>query len=160
MRAKFIIFILTILIGYTIVRISFINNNTIYSSFYEISNSNWSVVDTIVFDLKTTVVTNPHNLNLFGKINYDFSYSNLFVFINHYFEKEIIKKDTVLVPLFDSFGKPIQNNIGNTQFFNVDYLNNVNFTEEGVYKIELIHGMRENKLDGVEKIGIKLKKNN
>ena len=60
--------------------------------------------------------------------------------------------------MFDSFGKPIQNNIGNTQFFNVDYLNNVNFTEEGVYKIELIHGMRENKLDGVEKIGIKLKK--
>ena len=47
-------------------------------------------------------------------------------------ENEIIKKDTVLVPLFDSFGKPIQNNIGNTQFFNVDYLNNINFTKEGI----------------------------
>ena len=158
MRAKFIIFILSVLIGYAIVRLSFINNNTIYSSFHEIPNSNWSISDTIVFDLSNTILINPNHINLFGKINYDFSYSNLFVFINHYFENEIIKKDTVLVPLFDSFGKPIQNNIGNTQFFNVDYLNNVNFTEEGVYKIELIHGMRENKLDGVEKIGIKLKK--
>ena len=109
-----------------------------------------------VFDLKSTIVTNPHNINLFGKINFDFSYSNLFLFINYYFENEIIKKDTVLVPLFDSFGKPIQNNIGNTQFFNVDFLNNINFTEEGVYKIQVIHGMRENNLDGVEKIGIKL----
>ena len=158
MRAKFIIFILSILIGYAIVRLSFINNNTIYSSFKDISNSNWSVLDTIDFDLTTTIVKNPHIINLFGKINYDFSYSNLFVFINHYFEKEVIKKDTVLVPLFDSFGNPIQNNIGNTQFFNVDYLNNINFTEEGVYKIQVIHGMRENNLDGVEKIGIKLKK--
>ena len=158
MRAKFIIFILAILIGYAIVRLSFINNNTIYSSFKDISNSNWSVLDTIDFDLTTTIVKNPHIINLFGKINYDFSYSNLFVFINHYFEKEVIKKDTVLVPLFDSFGNPIQNNIGNTQFFNVDYLNNINFTEEGVYKIQVIHGMRENNLDGVEKIGIKLKK--
>ena len=160
MRAKFIIFILAILIGYAIVRLSFFNNKTIYSSFHEISNSNWSTVDTMVFDLKSTIVTNPHNINLFGKINFDFSYSNLFLFINHYFENEIIKKDTVLVPLFDSFGKPIQNNIGNTQFFNVDYLNNINFTEEGIYKIKVIHGMRENNLDGVEKIGIKLKKNN
>ena len=158
MRAKVIIFILAILIGYAIVRLSFINNNTIYSSFHEISNSKWSVVDTLVFDLSTSIVKNPHSINLFGKINYDFSYSNLFVFINHYFEKEIIKKDTILVPLFDSFGKPIQNNIGNTQFFNVDYLNNINFTQEGIYKIKVIHGMRESNLDGVEKIGMKLKK--
>ena len=160
MRAKFIIFILSVLIGFTIVRLSFINNNTIYSSFHEISNSNWYVSDTIVFDLTNTILVNPHYINLFGKINYDFSYSNLFVFINHNFENEIIKKDTVLVPLFDSFGKPIQNNIGNTQFFNIDYLNNINFIEKGIYKIQVIHGMRENNLDSVEKIGIKIKKNN
>ncbi len=158
MRAKVIIFFLALLIGGTIVRLSFINNNTIYSSVHNISKSNWSLTDTIVFDLSKTVIINPQKINLFGKINYDYSYSNLFVFINHYFEKKIIKKDTVLVPLFDSFGRPLQKNIGNTQFFNVDYLNNINFTGEGVYKLQVIHGMRENKLTGVEKIGIKIKK--
>jgi len=96
---------------------------------------------------------------LFGKINQAYSYANLHLFVDVFFENKKIKRDTLNCVLYDSFGFPQQKNIGNTQFFKLDYLNTFNFEADKSYTFKVIHGMRDVNLRGIENIGIKINKN-
>ena len=76
-----VIFFIVIILAFIILRLSFVANTTVYSNFHEINNFEWLVTDTLVFDFSNkNTHLNHYNITLFGKINYDYSYSNLYIF--------------------------------------------------------------------------------
>tara|TARA_Y100000766_G_C18852097_1_gene578701 strand:- start:884 stop:1360 length:477 start_codon:yes stop_codon:yes gene_type:complete len=156
MRARFLIFFIVISLAFLIFKLSFLSNKTIYSDYYNIPNNQWLLKDTLIFNLPMEQQSiNQYNIQLFGKINQDYLYSNLFLFVDLYSENKKIKRDTLSILMYDSFGKPVQKNIGNTQFFNLNYLPTFKINKN--YKLKIVHGMRNDKLNGVESIGLKIK---
>lgn len=159
MRARITIFFIVIILGFMIFRFAFFSNTTEYTNFHTINNSEWLLSDTATFYFSNRNTNlNNHNIVFYGKINQEYSYANLYLFVDVYLEKMRIKRDTLNCVLYDSFGKPKQKNIGNTQFFSIDYVNKFKFETGKDYKFQIIHGMRDLNLSGVEKIGIKINK--
>ena len=160
MRARIAIFFIVIFLGLLILSLSFISNKTVYSSFYKINKYEWLLSDTLVFEYSHKYSNlNNYNIRLFGEVNQEYSYSNLYLFVDIFLENKKIKRDTLNCILYDSFGFPKQKNIGNTQFFKLDYLNKFKFEINRDYKFKIIQGMRDLNLKGVENIGIKINKN-
>jgi len=156
MRARVLIFFIVTILAVLIFKLPFLSNKTMYSDYYNIPNSQWLITDTLVFNLPIEQQSiNQYNIQLFGKINQDYSYSNLFLFVDIYSENKKIKRDTVSILMYDSFGKPEQKNIRNSQFFKLNYLHT--FKSNKNCKFKIIHGMRNEKLNGVESIGLKIK---
>ncbi len=160
MKARVTIFFIVLILGFLIFRLSFISNNRLYSDVHTINKSEWLFSDTLIFEyLHEKPNLNDHNIRFFGKINQAYSYANLYLFIDIFSENTKIIRDTLNCILYDSFGKPKQKNIGNTQFFKLDFLNTFKFETNKKYKFKIIHGMRDLNLMGVENIGIKINKN-
>ena len=124
MRARVTFFFIIVISGFIMVRLVFVLNNTIYSNVQKVNKSEWLLSDTLIFEYSHEKPNiNNHNIRLFGKINQAYSYANLYLFVDVFFENKKIKRDTLNCILYDSFGFPKQKNIGNTQFFKLDYLN-------------------------------------
>tara|TARA_B100001758_G_C18342266_1_gene575001 strand:+ start:537 stop:1019 length:483 start_codon:yes stop_codon:yes gene_type:complete len=160
MKARVTVFLIIVISVFIMFRLFFVLNKTIYSNVQMINNSEWLLSDTLTFEyFNEKPNINHHNIILFGKINQAYSYANLYLFVDVFFENNKIKRDTLNCVLYDSFGFPQQKNIGNTQFFKLDYLNTFNFETNKNYTFKIIHGMRDVNLIGIEKIGIKINKN-
>ena len=160
MRARVIIFFIVIILGFIIFRLSFVFNTTIYSNFHKINEYEWLVEDTITFDfLEKKSNLQDYKITIFGKINQNYQHKNLHLYIDFFLEDEKIKQDSLDVKLYDDFGLPKQKNIGNTLFFEFDYLNKFKFKKNKKYKFQIIHGMRDLNLSGVETLGLKINKN-
>tara|TARA_B100001250_G_C19722342_1_gene754426 strand:+ start:295 stop:777 length:483 start_codon:yes stop_codon:yes gene_type:complete len=160
MRARVVIFFIVIISGLIFLSLSFISNKTVYSNFHKINKYEWLLSDTLVFEYSHKKSNlNNHNIRLFGEINQLYSYSNLYLFVDIFLENKKIKRDTLNCILYDKFGYPKQKNIGNTQFFKLDYLSTFKFEINRDYKFKIVQGMRDLHLKGVENIGIKIKEN-
>ena len=160
MRARVTIFFIVMILGFIIVRLSFSFNTTVYSNFHKINESEWLVEDTMNFDfLDKKLNLKEYKITIFGKINQNYEHKNLHLYIDFFLEDEKIKRDSLDVELYDDFGLPKQKNIGNTLFFQSDYLNNFKFEKNKTYKFKIINGMRDLNLSGVETIGLKINKN-
>jgi len=160
MKARVSIFLIVVVLAFIIFKLSFFLNDTKYSNFHTISNSDWFLKDTLIFDfVNENNDINNHRVTLFGKINQEYSYANLNLFIDLFLENKRIKRDTLNCNLYDNFGFPLQKNIGNNQFFKLEYLNTFKFEINKNYKFRITHGMRDLNLIGVETIGIKINKN-
>lgn len=160
MRARVSIFFIVVILAFIIFKFSFFSNDTKYSNFHTISNSDWLLKDTLIFDfINENNDIDNHGVTIFGKINQEYTYANLILFIDFFSENNRIKRDTLNCNLYDNFGFPQQKNIGNMQFFKLEYLSTFKFEANKNYKFRIIHGMRDSNLIGIETIGIKINEN-
>ena len=58
--------------------------------------------------------------------------------------------------MYDDFGNPLQRNIGNMMFFDINYIDSIILQHNKNYSINIVHGMRDNNLNGVETIGVEI----
>ena len=131
-------------------------SNQVFSKKIDFKPSIWELSDTLNFKFSSPYELN-NNVVLFGKINQDYSFANIYLFIDFFVNDVKIKTDTLNCVLYDSFGNPRHKNIGNIQLFKKDYLNNFNFEKEKQYTFKIVHGMREYRLNGIETIGLNIK---
>tara|TARA_B100001250_G_scaffold323031_1_gene286354 strand:+ start:64 stop:546 length:483 start_codon:yes stop_codon:yes gene_type:complete len=160
MRARVAIFFIVIILGFIIFRLSALFNTNIYSDFHEINHREWLIEDTIIFEfLEKKANLKDYKITIFGKTNQNYEHKNLHLYIDFFVEDKKIKQDTLDVELYDDFGLSKQKNIGNTLFFQFDYLNKFKFEKNKTYKFKIIHGMRDLNLSGVETLGLKINTN-
>tara|TARA_B100001287_G_C22614716_1_gene496951 strand:- start:664 stop:1134 length:471 start_codon:yes stop_codon:yes gene_type:complete len=152
-RLSYIIFLA--LLGFILISLFF--SNKVFSKKFDFKSSTWELNDTLNFKFISKSELNS-NVVLFGKINQDYSFANIYLFAEVFVDNIKIRTDTLNCILYDNFGKPRYNNIGNIQIFKKDYLNNFNFEEEKHYNFKIVHGMRELNLNGIETIGLNIKR--
>jgi len=159
MRARVTIFFLVIILSLLIFTFSFIGNKTVYSVSKKITNSTWNISDTLDFDFsQESKKINNYNLILFGKINQEYQYANLHLFVDVYLENQKIIRDTLNCILYDNFGNAQQKIIGNTLFLKLKYVDKFEFQFDKKYEFKITHGMRDLNLNGVESLGLKVNK--
>ena len=87
-----------------------------------------------------------------------YKYSNLFLFINSYFPEGTYARDTIQLILADQKGKWYGKGFGKIKEYQVMIRQGIVFPVTGIYKIGIEQGMRDNNLQGIEDIGIRIER--
>ncbi|MBK5720398.1 gliding motility lipoprotein GldH [Dysgonomonas sp. Marseille-P4677] len=134
------------------------NNKEIYYHFHELKDAEWAQNDTLQFDIDSTSfgLNKPYSLTIELSNNTSYPYQNIWFFIQENIEHDSIflnkEKEFLLA---DEFGKWQGSGFGSLYQTSLE-LNKIIFKEKRNYQIKLVHGMRDQKLKGIEKVGIRI----
>jgi gliding motility-associated lipoprotein GldH len=130
------------------------SGDRLFEDFKPIETGSWDVSDSISFELNELDLENRTTL-IAVRFNENYSYSNCYIrVIGMDSLNKVIENKLINVPLFDSkSGKPLGKGFGNTytRYDTIPFLLN---TE--TKKVTFVQYMRQNQLNGIEAIGIKI----
>lgn len=93
------------------------------------------------------------------ELNYGngYGYRNLYLFITaEDADRKVIARDTLNCMLADEFGKWLGNGWGSSFQQSFPYKRGVKFDSQGTYSISVSQGMREDIIEGIERIGVRI----
>jgi len=129
----------------------------VYYQFHELKSHNWSKNDTISFDIDSASIrlNVPLIIQLDLVNNSDYPYQNIWLYIYDNFSDSILIKNEKQYEVADKTGKWLGSGFGSLYQLTVDY-KTIIFTEKRNYQVKVVQGMRDEPLNGIEKIGLKL----
>ena len=132
--------------------------NVIYSEFQPVQDKLWDKQNEYYFNFEVKDISVPYNISLQLRNNEMYPYQNIWILYEESaHSKEFTIKDTIEYALADNFGKWTGNGI--TLFQNrIPLKSHYIFPDTGRYTINVRHGMRDNKLKGIENIGLFIEK--
>ena len=129
--------------------------NTVYSEFQPVQHKLWDKNNEYFFNFEITDVSVPYNVSLQLRNNDMYPYQNIWLLFEESQPTKITTKDTIEFMLADDFGKWKGNGI--TLYQNrIPVKNHYIFPDTGKYTINIRHGMRDDKLKGIENIGVNI----
>ncbi len=131
-------------------------NNNIYEKNKEISEGVWNIKDAKKFDVNITDTASLYNFYINLRNTTDYSYCNIFLFLNTLYPDGKVVRDTVECFLADSKGKWNGKGIGKIKDNQFLLKPNLKFPRKGTYSFIFEQGMREENLKGIIDIGIKI----
>lgn len=134
------------------------DKNQVFEKYEKIPQSGWHKDSTIVFSVPVTDTLQNHNLLLNIRNDIKYNYSNLWLFIEINQPGEIAVTDTFEVMLANSAGKWLGDGFGGIKTRQIPYRSSVYFPVSGDYKISIQHGMRDETLDAITNVGIRVEK--
>jgi len=127
--------------------------NVVYSEFQPIKDRLWDKNDEYFFNFEIKDITVPYNVSLQLRNNDMYPYQNIWMLYEESQSAEKTVKDTIEFLLADDFGKWKGNGISLYQN-RIPVKNGYIFPDTGKYTISIRHGMRDDKLKGIENIGL------
>ena len=128
-------------------------NNTVYSEFQPIKDRLWDKNNEYFFNFEITDISVPYNVSLQLRNNDNYPYQNIWILFEESKPAGYSVKDTIEYLLADDFGKWKGNGI--TLYQNrIPIKTRYFFPDTGKYTINIRHGMRDDKLKGIENIGL------
>lgn len=134
------------------------NKQTIFSEQKDLSQKGWDKNTAIGFDIDINDTISSYDILVTLRNNETYPNQNLWLFIEEIKPDSVIKKDTVQCFLVDNQGYWIGTGIGSLHYISVFYKQNIQFKQKGTYHYNIKHGMRYDLLEGLNDIGIKIKK--
>ena len=136
------------------------NHQEIYYNFHELKNSEWAQNDTLFFEIDSTLfeLNKPYRMSIEVTNNVNYPYQNIWFFVQTNLESDSIfgnvSKEYLLA---DKFGK--WNGAGFGSLYQLSLpMDDVVFKEKRNYRIKIEHGMQDEPLIGIEKLGVKISK--
>ena len=126
---------------------------------HSLSKDQWNYNDRIIFTHNIDDIENTYRMSLFFRNTMNYSFQNIYLLIETHFEDQIISVDTLQYLITDKYGRWYGRGFGNTRDNYFMFEENKKFNLSGEYRFKLEHGMRQNPLKGVNKIGFKIEKN-
>ncbi|WPR75815.1 gliding motility lipoprotein GldH [Algoriphagus sp. NG3] len=147
-KVKHCLFILLILVFQAC------SDGRVYEDFHNMPNHSWSVADSLVFELEDVQLINTPNL-IAVKFNEDYAFSNCYLrIISKDSSGVILDNKLVNIKLFDQkSGEPLGKGFGNsyTRYDTLPF-----FFPQNTKSVTLLQYMRQDRLPGVEAVGIKI----
>ncbi|WBL43755.1 gliding motility lipoprotein GldH [Algoriphagus halophytocola] len=137
-----------------LVGITSCTDERIYEDFQTIPSQNWGIQDSLTFDLGETKLTNSPNL-IAVKYNEDYAFTNCYLrIISRDSSQVILENKLVNLILFDpKSGEPLGEGFGSvyTRYDTLPFQLN-----PATKTVTLLQYMRQDKLPGVEAVGLKI----
>ncbi len=129
-----------------------------YYKFVSIPHNEWNKNEEVSFTLDSSFINSKNRYALSIEIvhNIDYPYKNLFLCIDHTLQDSIALCDTLEYVLVDDFGKWKGRGNGATRQLSVLYKTNLRIDTTLHNEINIRHAMKDLKLKGIEKIGLKV----
>ena len=135
------------------------NENTVYHSYQSLPNEGWGKSDTLSFQCPVTDSI-PGTLRLFAEVRNrsEYPYRNLYLFIHeNLLDSTVWRTDTIAVNLADSTGRWTGNGWGSI-YQTAVFVKSVRPLHPGNYTVKIVHGMQDEKLTGLNDVGIRIEK--
>jgi gliding motility-associated lipoprotein GldH len=135
------------------------DKNEAYHQFQDIKNASWSKTDSANFLIDTTsfLPGNVYDIDLEIVNNTQFHYQNLWLFVRSNIENEkVFRQDTIQIKLADIYGKWLGSGFGSYYQTATSFRRRVVFSQRRNYTIQVIQGMRDEPLTGIEKVGFRI----
>ena len=136
------------------------DKNEVYYSYHELKNGEWSKFDTLKFDIDSSLVAPNANYKITVElsINNNYSYRNIWLYAQDNISDSTFLNYSQQYTLADEYGKWYGSGFGAIYQISLNYKHAVRFNEKRDYCIKLLHGMRDEPLKNIEKVGIKIEK--
>ena len=131
-------------------------NNILYHEIHPLPDDIWDVNNQQLFSFSIENNQIPYNIYIHVSNTTDYPNSNLWLFIKTIAPYGDTLPDTLDYMLADKSGKWYGECFANVCDNKVLYKNRVRFARAGLYKIELVHGMRTLKMPHLEEVGISI----
>lgn len=122
-----------------------------------VDSNTWDKSKTQLLNFEILDHQNPKNIIFIIRNNNDYPYSNLRVFgtiIGQ--DKKILRKDTLNFTLAKPNGQWLGSGFGDVKEVMYQYKTDFQFPKNGHYQFEVTQAMRNEKLKGIEDVGIKI----
>jgi gliding motility-associated lipoprotein GldH len=131
-------------------------NDTLYEKYHAIEDSTWDKDNILRYEVqvKDTLASNDIYIETRHLGNYPLSNLYLFITTTAPTGRHIV--DTIEIFLADNKGKWYGKGFGDIYSHTLPYKRNVRFPYTGIYTFEIQHGMRIEKLPGIEDIGLRI----
>ncbi len=133
------------------------NQNNYFESSLELPENKWESDKATVFDFTIDDTLQVYDLVITITNSNNYRNSNLWLFIHTHSLNSKIASDTLEFILSDEKGKWLGEKVSKGWHHNLNYKSQIRFPKTGKYSIEIIQGMRDLKLDGIEQVGFMIK---
>ncbi|MDL2222920.1 gliding motility lipoprotein GldH [Bacteroidales bacterium OttesenSCG-928-M11] len=133
------------------------NPKEIYSEFHSLPDAIWNKNNPAVFEVEVQDSTLAYDLFINVRNNNNYSFQNLWLFIESNDETGNITKDTLNIELADIYGKWHGKGFS-IYSLSFPYKESYRYPNCGKYTYKIEHGMREETLLGVSDIGFVVSK--
>jgi len=134
------------------------NSNKLFEKNTNIYNAAWSKLKIISFDVNVVDTVSKYDFYINVRNNTDYSFSNLYLFMNTILPDKQMSKDTIECLLADKNGKWFGKGWGKYRFLSLQLGKKMHFPQKGLYTFEIQHAMRKDTLKNITDIGIKIEK--
>jgi len=118
----------------------------------------WAINDVQSFSFEIDDTTLTYNLFVNVRNTSEYAYRNLYLFIEMSSPSNKYFVDTVEISLADSKGKWTGSGIGNIWQNQFPLLMQVKLLELGIYQVNVTQGMRNDTLEAISDIGLRVEK--
>lgn len=131
-------------------------NDDVYLKYVTINPNGWSEDSLCVFDVPIADSMANYNIYINVRNKNNYPYQNLWLYINRTAPDSTVTSDTIEFYLADQRGKWLGTGIGSILEMPVLYQQYAKLKQRGTYKFEIIHGMRDSILVGINDIGLQI----
>ncbi|MDO9039885.1 MAG: gliding motility lipoprotein GldH [Bacteroidota bacterium] len=130
----------------------------VFEAYQTLGENGWNKDSVVVFKVELNDTIRNHNwyVNIRNKGTYQ--YSNLWLFLTVGSPDGITRTDTVEFSLAEASGRWKGRGLGDLHDNQILYKSSVYFPHKGEYTFRIKQGMRDNVLEGIRDIGIRIEK--
>ena len=132
----------------------------IFESYYELDKKGWHKDSVVVFNVQLTDTIKNNNLYVNIRNKGTYAYNNLWLFLTIGSPGGALRTDTVEFTLAEPSGKWKGSGVGGLHDNHILYKQSVYFPHKGNYTFSIKQGMRDNVLEGIRDVGIRIEKAN
>ncbi|GAB1416220.1 gliding motility lipoprotein GldH [Paludibacter sp.] len=131
------------------------DKKTSFSQYHLVDPAGWSKDSLSIFDVDVEENT-AYDLTINIRHTANYPYRNLWLFVDHITPDSIITSDTISCDLADLSGKWLGSGSASIYTLPVVWQQNYVFFTSGIHTFKIRQGMRDNKLLGIQAVGLKL----
>lgn len=141
-----------------ILLLSSCDSNRVYEKYISLENASWHRDDKAVFEVKIKDTLSHYNLYVNLRHAGNYYYKNLYLFTEIRGPENLSAIDTLQMILANNRGNWMGKGIGDLYDYSFLFKRNIKFPKEGTYIFEIEQAMREEELENVTDIGIRIEK--
>ena len=136
------------------------DRSKVFDLYLEVDSHGWQATDTIDFEFEIDSQENIYYNTLISlRHNNDYSYANIFFFVDVEYPNGLHRTDTLQYILAAPDGKWLGSGVGEIKYNLLKFKENETM-QSGLYKYKIVHGMRDDLLIGIEDIGLRIERSN
>jgi gliding motility-associated lipoprotein GldH len=134
------------------------NINSLYEGAVDITNGKWDKSQIAKFDFAVKDTINGYDIRINIRNTNEYSFSNLYMFLTTITPSGKLKRDTLEMTLADDKGKWLGTGLGGIWASETLYQKNIRFPQSGTYRIEITQAMRNDVLEGIRDVSLRVEK--
>lgn len=134
------------------------DRNVVFERNQKIPQMEWHFEDKVSFEAEINDTINLHNIYINVRNSIDYNYMNFYMFLDTEFPDGRLVRDTLECMLADNRGEWTGKGFGKIRSNQFQMRHNVWFPVRGVYTFTFKQAMRDEVLEGISDIGIRIEK--